>query len=55
MVANYSQIIKTKDSKEAIILLRQIMGDELIDMIDNFYRRNMIRGLSYDEEVSWSK
>lgn len=55
MVANYSQIIKAKDSKEAIILLRQIMGDELIDMIDIFYRRNMIRRLSYDEEVSWSK
>jgi DNA-binding MarR family transcriptional regulator len=42
MVANYSEIIKSKHSKEIIALLRHIVGDELVDMLDNFYQNEMI-------------
>ena len=42
MVANYSAIIKSKHSKEIISLLRHIVGDELVDMVDNFYQTRML-------------
>lgn len=43
MVANYSMIIKSKKSKEAINLLRYLVGDELVDLLEEFYVKNILR------------
>lgn len=43
MIANYSAIIKSKNSEKIIVLLRDIVGDELVDMLDDFYKNNMLK------------
>ena len=50
MVANYSEIIKSKHSKEILNLLRHIVGDELVDMLDDFYRHRMLSLPQYEIE-----
>ena len=43
MVANYSSIIKSKNKDEGLLLLRSIVGDELVDMLDDFYKNKMLK------------
>ncbi len=43
MIANYSSMMKSKKSSENIALLRYIVGDELVDLIDNFYKYSMLK------------
>ena len=43
MIANYSSIIKSKKKDEAILLLRSIVGDELVDALDDFYKNKMLK------------
>jgi hypothetical protein len=50
MVANYSEIIKSKHSKEILNLLRNIVGDELVDMLDDFYKHRMLSLPQYEIE-----
>ena len=49
MVANYGSIIKSKESAETINYLRKIVGDELVDMIENFYIKTMLESNTYVE------
>ncbi len=48
MVANYVQIIKSKHSKETLLLLRYIVGDELVDMLNKFYVTKIIKSKTYE-------
>lgn len=42
MIANYNSLLKLKDSEEYILLLRQIVGNELVDLLDEYYNENII-------------
>ena len=50
MVANYCEIIKSKHSEEVLVLLRRIVGDELVDMIDDFYKHQLLKLPIYESE-----
>ena len=42
IIANYSAIIKSKDCNELLIMLKDIIGDELYNLISDFYNNNII-------------
>ena len=47
MIANYSEIIKSKNSEEGLITLRYYIGDELVDYIKNYYDNNILNSQKY--------
>ena len=49
MIANYASMLKSKDNKEVIELLRSIIGDELFHLVNDFYREK-IMNTSYKKE-----
>ncbi len=49
MIANYSQIIKSKNSAKILPVLRDIVGDELVDLLDDFYKTKILK-LPTDEK-----
>ncbi len=49
MVADYSLIIKSKKSEEALQILRAIVGDELVDLLDDFYRSKILKLPTYED------
>ena len=49
MVANYSVIIKSKRSEEALQILRAIVGDELVDLLDDFYKEKILKLPTYED------
>ena len=63
MIADYGQIIKSKNGDEMIIYLRSIVGDEMVDMIKEFYEKRILdsnkfttnisteEGLNYDRKI----
>ncbi len=51
MIANYSSIIKSKKCNENIELLRYIVGDELVDLLENFYNNNILK-IDYEKDES---
>lgn len=42
MIANFSSISKSKDSKEMLEFLKEIVGDELYNMLSSFYYENIV-------------
>ena len=42
MVANFSSICKYKDSREMMIMLKYIVGEDLFNMLNDFYYENII-------------
>lgn len=50
MIANYSSIIKAKDSQKIIPVLRDIIGDELFFTLDNFYKSKIMQLSNYQNE-----
>lgn len=50
MIANYSSVMKSKYSKEGIELLKYYLGDELIQVISNYYNQNICYNYSYIEQ-----
>lgn len=42
MIANFAAISKSNDGYETLTLLRAIVGDEVVDMIQNFYYENIV-------------
>jgi len=42
IMADYSQIIKEKDGKEAIEFLRYVVGDDFVDMISKYYEKEVL-------------
>ena len=57
MIANYGEIMKSKNAEKMIEYLRYIVGDEVVDMIDNCYRNKMLGSTRYInvEENSYAK
>lgn len=47
--ADYCSIIKSPDSEFAISILRKYVGDELVDFLDNYYKKTIIKDLIYDD------
>lgn len=46
IIAQYGTMMKSKNSS-VINLLRDIVGDELVDLLDSFYRERIINSLVY--------
>lgn len=43
MIANFAAISKENDAKEKLKMLKSIVGDEVYDMIRNFYYQNILK------------
>ena len=43
MIANFAAISKANDAKEKLKMLKSIVGDEVYDMIRNFYYQNILK------------
>lgn len=41
MIADYAEILKSKDSQRGVYLLTQIVGPELVNLLQDFYDNNM--------------
>lgn len=52
MIANYGEIIKSKDANEMLIYLRSIVGDEVVDMIEDCYMNNILRSKVFLDDVN---
>ena len=50
MIANYSSIIKSKYANEIIEFLRNIVGNDLVTMLDDFYKKRLINASEYNYE-----
>ena len=52
MFANFCMILKSKDCNQALELLHEILGDELYNMLNDFYYTNILNfdGLKLDEK-----
>lgn len=42
MIANYNAILKIKDSEYYIELLRKVVGDELVDLLETYYNEKIL-------------
>lgn len=49
MVAEFSELMKHPNSKENLDLLRSVVGDEVYNMISDFYYQNIINSDKYSE------
>ena len=43
MIANFAAISKTGDGEEKLQMLKSIVGDEVYDMISNFYYHDILK------------
>ena len=50
MIANYGTILKSKNEKEMFILLRKIVGNELVDILREFYTKKIIESQNYNKK-----
>lgn len=48
MVANFASIIKSRTAKEDLIFLKELVGEEVFDMISNFYYTNISKSEALD-------
>lgn len=47
MIANYGSIIKSKDCDEVLKYLRWIVGNELVDLLDDVYKNKIVNSNKY--------
>ena len=47
MIANYSEIVKSKNAEEGLLTLRYYIGDELVDYIKDYYDNNILNSQKY--------
>ena len=52
MIANYSEIVKSRNPKEGLRLLREYMGDELVDYLASYYENNILNSNKLKEVES---
>lgn len=52
MIAEYITIYKSKNKVEALKILRYIVGDELVDYLDNFYKKEMLESKECNLEIN---
>lgn len=50
MLANYSAIAKSNKSKEGLETLKQYIGEELFNIIQNYYHKEILQSKKYMEE-----
>ena len=57
MIANYGSILKSPHSKEILAYLRYIVGDQVVDMIEDCYQNRILNSTKYinEEEKSHGK
>ena len=48
MLANYSEIVKSENPEEGINALRYFIGNEIIDIISDYYDNNILRSKKYE-------
>ena len=48
MIAEYGTIIKSKNSQEILLYLRYIVGDEVVDMIENVYINRILNSEKFN-------
>ena len=48
MDANYESIIKSRTAQEDLIFLKDLVGEEVFDMISNFYYTNISKSEALD-------
>ena len=51
MIADYSSIIKSKNSEVMIAYLRSIVGDEVVDMLKDVYENKIIKSSMYSSSM----
>ena len=47
MIANYSLILKSDGKEEGISLLKELFGKSLVNILDNFYKEEIINSQAY--------
>ena len=52
IIANYSLLIKSDRKEEAISILKIMIGNELIELLDNFYQNKMINSNNYNSSYT---
>ncbi len=59
LIADYVEIIKEKDGEEALSFLRYVVGNEIVDLIEYYYEKNILhfepQALPIEERVSHGK
>lgn len=61
MIANYGEILKSPNADAMFEYLRTIVGDEVVDMINDFYKTRILQSSTYikengiDEEVAYAR
>lgn len=55
MIANFASMSKSKDAGKNLLMLKDIVGDEVYNMISNFYYKEIIQLNTEDLEVSKGK
>ena len=51
MVAEFGEIIKFEHSNKYIDELRQLIGNEIVDMIEDVYKNKILRSSLFDENI----
>lgn len=52
IMANFSAIVKSRDANEVLSYLKEIVGEELINLLDNYYKKEMcIKGDNLSSRV----
>ena len=47
MIANYSLILKSDNKERALAMLKELVGENLLNILDNFYKEKIINSPSY--------
>lgn len=55
MIANYGVIIKSKNSNEMILYLRSIIGNEMVDLLENVYEEKMLKSEIFNRSEDQKK
>ena len=55
MIANFASMSKSKEAGKNLLMLKNIVGEEVYNMISNFYYKEIIQLNTEDLEVSKGK
>ena len=52
MIANYSEIVKSKNPEEGLKILKEYVGEELVFFIQQYYDKNILQSKKYITETT---
>lgn len=52
IIANYSSLIKSDRKEESILILKSMIGNELIELLDDFYQNKIINSNMYNSSYT---